>query len=404
MATDNGMVLNEMFLARLDSPEGKEKIAAYGSNYIRDRLREEGFLRKVLPPMSVSASDPTIQVSMNHDTLVKVVEMEPWSRGMSMSFRGQPEAHYYTGVRFEAPFSSIGSLRYEQTEQELLAYRMPITKIIKRHIVNDIQEVEDRVALNHWESACQSLQQDAQNLTFGATYADADAFTARNVAAGMAEVGKVKGVDVIANTVAATDALGCDETLIFPVQKDDFIKMFQLFAGNGATAGTSAASRLECDKFLITNRDFEDINAWALSDMGDKIVGETSVDGYKYQTVIGRKFIKTLKTDILRPGNIYAFCAPEFLGGFCVLNKLKFYADKERNKISFEAWEDICVYIANVAAVRKMELYAGSVEPLTTPANNATTRANRLPVGEESLGALNSLVEEDQFFPQVTDF
>ena len=154
----------------------------------------------------------------------------------------------------------------------------------------------------------------------------------------------------------------------------------------------------------MTNQDWEDVNSWSLSDMGDKLVGETTVDGYKSSKLIGRTIIRTLKTDLLRPGNLYAYAAPEFLGGFCILNKLKFYADKERNKLSFEAWEDICVYLANVAAVRKMELYAGSVETLTTAANNVTTRGLRLPVSEENLGRLNHLVGENQTFPQILDF
>tara|TARA_B100000131_G_scaffold166520_1_gene160977 strand:- start:1729 stop:2922 length:1194 start_codon:yes stop_codon:yes gene_type:complete len=390
-------VLNELFVSKLDSEAGKEKIAALGGDYIRDRLREESFARKILPPKTVSRSD--LQVSVSHDTLVKIVEVEPQSRAMSMSFRGQPSVKYYTGPRFEVPFHTVGSERYEQTEQELMAYTMPITEIIRRNIVNDIQEVEDTVFLNHMESACQSLQQDAQGLTFGDDYAAAAAFSAKNVNGGVAEVGKVKGVDVLQNSDSAlADAAACDEDLAFPVQKDDFIKLFQLFTGSG-----NRGSRLRCDQFLMTDTDFEDLNAWAHSDMGDKIVGETTVDGYKYSTVIGRKFVRTLKTDILRPGNIYAFCAQEFLGGFLLLNKTKFYADKERNRVSFEAWEDIGMYVGNVAGVRKLELYAGSVETVTG-APNPNTRAARLPVSEEDLGSKNNLVEEGETFPKVTSF
>lgn len=397
-----GDVLNEMFLAKLDTAEGKEKIAAYGGNYIRDRLREESFARKILPPKTVTKSD--LQVSTKHDTMVMIVEMEPFSRGMSMSFRGKPEVHYYTGSRFEVPFSTVGSLRYEQTEQELMAYKMPITKIIRRNIVNDIQEVEDSIFLGHIESAVQSLQKDANGLAFtvGAGSTAAKACTALNVKAeqttagtGCVESGKVKGIDVINGHDAGNGNNGQDDDTAFPVQKDDLIKLFQLFTGTGGRG-----SRLRCDQILVTDTDFEDINAWALSDMGDKIVGETTVDGYKYKTLIGRKFTRTLKTDLLRPGNIYAFAAPEFLGGFCILNKTKFYADKERNKISFEAWEDIGMYIGNVAAVRKLELYAGSVDT----GSAADVTSTRSPKAESELGALNNLVEDDQYFPQVTAF
>ena len=33
-------VLNDAFASKLSSAEGKEKLAAYGGSYIRDRLRE----------------------------------------------------------------------------------------------------------------------------------------------------------------------------------------------------------------------------------------------------------------------------------------------------------------------------------------------------------------------------
>jgi hypothetical protein len=387
-------VLNELFVSKLDTEAGKEKIAALGGDYIRDRLREESFARKVLPPKTVSRSD--LQVSVKHDTLVKIVEVEPQSRAMSMSFRGQASVSYYTAPRFEVPFHTVGSERYEQTEQELMAYTLPITEIIKRNIVNDIQEIEDRVFLNHVESACQSLQQDAQDLVFGAEYANAAAFTAKNVAGGVPEIGKVKGVDVINGHDAGAGNEGIADSVSFPVQKDDFIKLFQLFTGSG-----NRGSRMRCDQFLITDTDFEDLNAWAQADMGDA-VKETTVDGYKYKTVIGRRFVRTLKTDILRPGSIYAFAAPEYLGGFLLLNKTKFYADKERNRISFEAWEDIGMYIGNVAGCRKLELFAGSVENVA--GDNSSVRTARLPKSEEDLGSRNHLITEGQTFPQVSQF
>lgn len=395
-----GEVLNELFLTKLDTEAGKEKIAQLGSDYIRDRLREESFAAKVLNKRQVGRSE--LQVSVNHDYLVKVIEIEPQSRAMSMSFRGQPSVRYYTGDRFECAFHTVGSPRYEQTEQELMAYSMPITQIMRRNIVNDIAEVEDRVFLNHIESACQALQKDANGIALSAAFADAKAFTANNVQNNsIREVGKAKSIDALANTAAANNAAGLSEDLIYPVQKDDMIKLFQLFTGKGGRG-----SRLRCDQFLITDTDFEDINSWALADMGDKIVGETSVDGYKYSTVIGRKYVRTLKTDILRPGNIYAFAAPEFLGGFMVLNKLQFYADKERNRVSFEAWEDVGMYVGNIAGCRKLELYAGAVEVSggTNGATEQAYRANYLPVSEDQLGKKNNLVAEGGTFPQINQF
>ena len=50
-------MLNELFAQKLSSAEGKEKIAEYGGSYIRDRLREVSFTRKILPPEQVTRAD-----------------------------------------------------------------------------------------------------------------------------------------------------------------------------------------------------------------------------------------------------------------------------------------------------------------------------------------------------------
>lgn len=385
-------VLNELFVSKLDTEAGKEKIAALGGDYIRDRLREESFARKILPPQTVSRSD--LQVSVNHDTLVKIVEIEPQSRAMSMTFRGQPEASYYTGSRFEVAFHTVGSLRYEQTEQELMAYSMPITEIIRKNIVNDIQEVEDTVFLDHVEKAVQSLNQDELGVDFDAAFGAGEGFCVANVLAGTAGTrGKLKGENAgVAGAENATTAAG-------EITKNDLIKLFQLFTGRG-----ERGSRLRCDQILMTDTDFEDINGFTQEEVGHKIVGEAMVDGYKYSTLIGRKFTRTLKTDILRPGNIYAFAAPEFLGGFMVLNKTKFYADKERNRVSFEAWEDIGMYIGNVAACRKLELYAGCVETAAGGVDVSGVQAKFSSKSESDLGAKNNLVEEGGTVPNIDQF
>ena len=152
-------VLNDAFSTKLSSAEGKEKLAAYGGSYIRDRLREVSFARKILPPEQLTRTD--CQRSTQHDTLVKIVDIEPQSRAMAISFRGQPTTRLIRGGRAEAAFFTITSEIFQKTEQELLAYEMPITKIIEENSVKDIQEIEDREFLLHAEAAVQALQSEA---------------------------------------------------------------------------------------------------------------------------------------------------------------------------------------------------------------------------------------------------
>jgi hypothetical protein len=368
-------VLNQLFHAKLGSAEGKEKMAEHGGTYVRDRLREVSFARKVLPPETVTRTD--CQVSVNHDTLVKIVELEPQSRAMSISFRGEPTARFIRGDRAEAAFFTISSEKFQKTEQELLAYTMPITKIIEENSVKDIQEIEDREFTIHIEAAVQALQQEANGgVSTALNYTSVNGGT-------VVEFSIIKGE--LARTAGANDATPR------ALQKPDLVRLFKLLDGN----------RLRSERLLMTEVDWDDILQWTVEDNGDKIQSETVVEGYKYNTLMGKPYIRTIKTDILRPGNIYCFTKPEFFGKFYVLNNTKFYIDKIANMITFQAWEDISMLVANIAAVRKLELYSGDANP-TTNANGLL--ANFIPKSEDALGALNNRVSAGLKFPQVSQY
>jgi hypothetical protein len=368
-------MLNEAFIQKLGSAEGKEKTAEYGGSYIRDRLREVSFARKVVPPEQVTRAD--CQRSVNHDTLVKIVDVEPKSRAMAITFRGAPSARFIRGPKAEVAFFTISSEMFQKTEQELLAYEMPITKIIEENSVKDIQEIEDREFLIHVEAACQALQ----------TEANGGVATALDYAHVFA--GTVVEFSIIKGELART--AGTNDATVRPLQRPDIVNLFKLLDGN----------RLRCERLLMTEVDWDDLLQWTVEDFGDRIQSETAVDGYKYNTVLGRPYIRTIKTDILRPGNIYAFTKPEFFGKFYVLNNTKFYIDKVANTITFQAWEDIAMSVINIAAVRKLELYSADANPST---DAQTLLSHFVPVDEDQLGSVNNRVDSGLKFPQVTQF
>lgn len=368
-------VLNELFTQKLGSSEGKEKMAEYGGSYIRDRLREVSYARKVLPPEQVTRTD--CQRSVNHDTLVKIVDVEPQSRALTMTFRGSPTARFIRGPKAEVGFYTVTSEIFQKTEQELLAYEMPITKIIEENSVKDIQEVEDREFTVNIEAAVQALQLQAN----GGVATPLNATQIQGP--GVVEFSIRKGE--LARTASSNDAT------VRPVQRPDIINLFKLLDGN----------RLRSERLLMTEVDWDDILQWTLEDFGDRLQSETAVDGYKYNTLFGRAYIRTVKTDILRPGNVYVFTKPEFFGKFYVLNNTKFYIDKIANVITFQAWEDIAMAVINIAAVRKLELYSADANPTT---NADTLLSNFVPVSEDALGAPNNQVDQGLKFPNVQQF
>ncbi|MDD1711150.1 MAG: hypothetical protein LUQ37_09615 [Methanoregulaceae archaeon] len=369
-------VLNDMFSQRLDTSEGKEKIAQAGSVYIRDRLREVCFVDKLIPAEPVTRVD--CQRSVNHDTLVKIVDVEPQSRAMTVTFRGQPTARFIRAPRAEVPFYTISSEKFEKTEQELLAYEMPITKIIEDNSVKDLQEIKDREFLRHIEAAVQAIQKEANGGTSTALHASTyDATVKKSI---------IKGQGCL--------TAGLDDFVVHPVLRPDLVNLFKLLDGN----------RLRSERFLMTEPDYDDILSWTLQDAGDKMQSETMVDGYKYNILLGRKLIRTIKTDILRTGNVYCFTAPEFLGKNYILNNTKFYIDKVANMITWQSWMDVAIAVINIASVTKLELYGGSVTPGATDGSITTGYGTKLPVDEDQLGAVNNRVDQGLKFPDVSQF
>lgn len=373
MAT-RAQVLNDLFVQNLDSHEGKEKVSAAGGTFIRDRLREVSFMRQILPPENVTKTD--CQRSTRHDTLVKIIDVEPESRAMAISFRGQPTARFIRGPRAEIPFFTISSEKFEKVEQELLAYEMPITRVIEDNSVKDIQEVEDREGILHMEAAVQAIQAEANSLSAAPALNNA----AINGLTPPVEASVRKGE--LARQPGVTD-----NAYVWPLQRPDIVNLHKLLDGN----------RLRAQKVLLTEYDFDDLNQWTVEDFGDKLQSETAIEGFKYSTLLGRAFVRTIKTDILRPGNLYVFTSPEFLGKFYVLNNTKFYIDKIANLITWQSWEDIAMSIINIASVRKVELYAGDA----TLNDTDSIRADVTPVDEADLGAVNNRVDAGLVFPQV---
>jgi len=374
-------MLNSGWVERLET-EGPTKTAASTLTYIKDRLREASFVDMIVPNEKVGRGQ--LQRSTEHDTLVKIVDIEPKSRAMSLTFRGQPRATYVTGKRYAISFWTISSLKFEIVEQELLAYEMPVTEIIERNSLRDMVEVKDREFLIHLESCINAMQEEGNG--------GAVAFNASNV-----NTGSVVGVSKLKGDLAL--AAGSDDFEARAIQRPDIAKIKKLLkrqvidgSGNVVRQG-----RLRPAVMLMTESDTDDFDLWTHEDVGDKIQGETALNGYTYNKTHGLRLVRTIKNDILREGNVYVFTKAEFFGRNYTLNDVKFYIDKIANRIFWQAWMDVGMGFGNIASVIKLELYSGSVTDGATDSGYAAA----VPSEESELGAQNNKAAEGLTYPKV---
>jgi len=286
--------LNTLFSQHLDTSEGKTKLNAAGASYVRERLRETAVSRKIIPPEMVTKAD--CQRSVDHEGLVKIVDIEPQSAAMVLNFRAEPDGRFISAPRFELPFYTISSEKFQKTEQELQSYEMPITKVIEQNSVKDIQAIEDGQFI-----------QAARLATFG--------------------TGKI---------VAEAGATGIGS-------KTDLTELFDQLDDDRLAVGTIVMCKSQFNRWLgLTN-----------TEIGDVLASEVAKDGYRYNTILGHKIVTTIKTDIFSPREVWVFAEPDFLGKFYILNNTKFYVDKRANLIEWQAWEDIAMGFGNVRSMAR---------------------------------------------------
>lgn len=285
--------LNAAFLERMGTPEGRTELQEKGVLYIKKILREESFLRKVLPPQVVTKMD--LQRSVTTDTFEKIVDIEPDSFAVDVNFLGEPQSEYVEGKRYRIQFQEVSSPMFEKNELELAAYEMPLIKVIEQNTIKDIHEREDRT----WLRQCRQVMQ----LT-------------------------AKSIDDPTTTFLTRDIL---------------------------TEGSKLVSndRRRATKMLMSTPTWEDIGKWVATDVGDTLASKVTVDGYDLNQLLAKGLIVTTKTNILPYGEVWFYTDQPYLGNFFLFGSTQFYIDKLAELIRWKAWEVIGVGIGNVFSMSR---------------------------------------------------
>lgn len=371
-------ILNQQFRTTLQTHEGRSKLAQEGQTWIRDKLREHRFWDKIIPLEPVDTTD--IQVSVNHDSPVMIVPVEPEARAVSMDFRGEPKAEMVSAPRVEMTFHTVSSNMYQKPEAELIVYdrmKIPVTKLIEDNSVLVIEAIEDREAILHVEASVQALQEEANG-------AAVTTLAATELQGGSPPV----EYSIKKSELARIDTN--DTSTPWPFTVADFVSLVQIID----------TRQLRADIVLFTEPDWDTIMQHTTADMGSPLKSETYKSGYTHNEFQGRKYVRTNKTDIVRPGNCYAFAGAEFLGKFRRLTETKFYVDKIARMIKWQAWEDIGSVLVNVAAMAKIELYSGDATTLDAD----SIRTDVIPLEEEAVSPTNNRVETGVWYPVVHQY
>jgi len=134
--------LNERLFEQLADPSMQKRAIDAVNDFTRTTMREDGFARKILPPIDIGNDELDRQVDT--DQPVKIVDREPGNPpAISLPFGSLPINVYIYGQRYRVGFDRIVSPRFMKDVDELRTYVMDIRQVLSDNAVKDMLAEED---------------------------------------------------------------------------------------------------------------------------------------------------------------------------------------------------------------------------------------------------------------------
>jgi len=297
------------------NPESTVKVARATSDYIRMKLREEGFLRKILPAQTITGDDLTKQVSTDKPS--KVVELEPDSPGaMSIPFGEFPSGTYIYGKRWLVTFSRIATPMFNKDVAELHDYDLDIRQVISDNALKDLQAEEDGKFIQTVNSLLSNdLMTADQSVPYGPGGANISLW----------------------------------KTLSGGLTRENVVEAKKLMMAAGA--------RLRPQTALVNQKTALEFEKWTREEVGGDMAQNILVNGWAGEANkwCSLNWITTIKDDLVPNNSMFLFAAPEFLGRLYFLEDTTMFVKREGPMLSWYAYEMLGGGIANAAAVSRVD-------------------------------------------------
>lgn len=282
--TVNVQFLNQSFLDKIDQGMTKEAGVAM-SAFVRQKLREDGFTRKILNPIAVTAAELDRQLT-EEPTII--VEKEPDSIAANMPFLGRSEIRYFKGSRYAVTFQKIASANFKKSKFELATYRTDIRTVLQENSIKDMQEQEDSNFYNNIVTVATA----ASNV-----YTMSGGFTKANLLAG------------VKNLLNKRLPVGC---------------------------------------ILMTQAMYNDLLSFPATDVGSPAASELFRGQAPLDNFFGYKIITTNKSNILPTNRAIVFAPEAYLGQFYTLQDAQVFLKAEQDMLEFQTYEAVGAGIGNV--------------------------------------------------------
>lgn len=292
MATSQSDVslLNETLLSQLETP-GMVKTAIDAVNdFTRTRMREDGFYRRVMPPLTISNDE--LDRQMDTDKPVKVVDKEPNSpAAISIPFATLPINVYIRGPRYRVMFDRIVTPRFTKDVDELRTWVMDIRQVLSDNAIKDMLAEEDSKFI-----------------------------TAVNAAM----IGADTAVPYNGNVVQW-------ETIEGGITRETVLDALKIMP--------RGPSHLEVETILLNSVTIKEIQKWGRDEMGGDFAQDIAKNGWSETTFMGKRLIVTIKRELVPDDTMFMFADPKFIGKNYELEPTVMYIRREAYMLEFFSYQ-----------------------------------------------------------------
>lgn len=307
LADPTPRMINEAFVEKLTSSNGEMVKEAQDAvnDYVRLKMREDGFWRRILPPVTLNNSDLDRQVDT--DKPVKVVDKEIDSpAATSVPFATLPMNRYIRGSRFRVMMDRIMTPKFTKDVDELRTYDMDIRQIVSDNSIKDLLAEEDGKAI----------------------------LTVNTILLGP-------------NVILPETGVAQWVTIAGGVTRDTMAEAMKVLP--------RTPRRFNVSTVLINSVTIWDIVKFGRDEIGGELAQEMFKTGFTEREIMGVRYIITIKRDLVPDGTIFLFSVPKTLGKFFVLEDTTMYIDRRAFMLEFFAYESIGSCIANSGAVGRAD-------------------------------------------------
>lgn len=314
-------VLNSQFLAKIASGDTKGAADA-STEFTRLTLREEGLLRKILPPKTITSAD--LDKQLDTDKPVKILDKEV-SQPLSVTvpFGTLPPNQYMRGSRYRVDFARLLTRNYTKDVAELGQYDYDIRQVFKDNAIKDHMTMEDVPFFK----LCRAIVSSTGN----------PAALVGNAASQM--TGKVQYYDF-------TDATK-NPYAITGFSRDSVVSSFTIMPRGYGDATVSTPIRLQSDLSVMNVVTGMEFVKQLPEEIGRPLADKMASEGLVEDTFFGKRFLFTLKDDVILNGEQWSFAKPQFLGAFFELEAPTMFIENRAYLLEFFIYSLIGCSIGN---------------------------------------------------------